>query len=74
MDVFGVIAPKEQFTSVSPALIESLCSFRFTDEYIKESMSITNTIGMNAAEYSRQNEAMMDNITSNFLNYINERY
>ena len=36
MDVFGVIAPKEQFTSVSPALIESLCSFRFTDEYIKE--------------------------------------
>lgn len=74
MDVFGVIAPKEQFTSVSPALIESLCSFRFTDEYIKESMSITNTIGMNAAEYSRQNEAMMDNITNNFLNYINERY
>lgn len=74
MDVFGVIAPKEQFTSVSPALIESLYSFRFTDEYIKESMSITNTIGMNAAEYSRQNEAMMDNITSNFLNYINERY
>ncbi len=74
MDVFGVIAPKEQFTSVSPALIESLCSFRFTDEYIKESMSITNTIGMNAAEYSRQNEAMMDNITGNFLNYINERY
>lgn len=74
MDVFGVIAPTDQFTSVSPVLIESLCSFRFTDEYIKESMSITNTIGMNAAEYSRQNEAMMDNITNNFLDYINERY
>ena len=71
MNVFGVVAPKSLFASVSPTLTRSLCSFRFTEEYMKEGMNYTDAIGQNAGEYSRRNMEMMDNITENFIDYIN---
>ncbi len=71
MNIFGVVAPKSLFASVSPTLTRSLCSFRFTEEYIKEGMNYTDAIGQNAGEYSRRNMEMMDNITENFIDYIN---
>lgn len=70
MNVFGVIAPEEQFATVSETLIQSLCSFRFTEEYIKEGVNYTNAVGQSAMEYSRQNNEMMDRINQNFTDYI----
>ena len=72
MNIFGIIAPVDQFSAVSASLTESLCSFRFTDEYIQEGINATNMIGQSAAEYSRQNMEMMDQIHTRFLDYIND--
>lgn len=70
MDIFGVIAPEEQFDAVSDILIQSLCSFRFTEEYIKEGINYTNSLGQSAMEYSRQNNELMDRVNQNFTDYI----
>ena len=72
MNVFGVIAPEGKFAAVSESLVQSLGSFRFTEAYIQEGINYTNMIGQNAMEYSRQNMAMMDAFTRDFLDYIND--
>ena len=70
MNVFGVIAPEGEFDAVAATLIESLSSFRFTEAYIQEGIAATDLLGQNAAERSRQNMAMMDEITARFCFYI----
>ena len=70
MNVFGIIAPTEEFDAVSEILTQSLCSFRFTEEYIKEGINYTNVLGQSAMEYSRQNNELMDRVNQNFTDYI----
>lgn len=72
MNLFGVIAPSDTFTSVADTLIASLGSFRFTDEYIQAGIDQTNQLGQNAMEYSQQNMELMDRVTQNFSEYIRQ--
>ena len=72
MNLFGVIAPSDQFDSVADTLIASLGSFRFTDEYIQAGINQTNQLGQNAMEYSQQNMELMDRVMQNFSEYIRQ--
>ena len=72
MNVMGVVAPSDRFADVYETLIQSLCSFAFTQEYVQAGIDYTNSVGQSALEYARQNEAMMDEINRNFLDYIND--
>ena len=72
MDLFGVIAPSDQFDSVADTLIASLGSFRFTEEYIQAGIDQTNQIGQSALEYSRQNMELMDRVMQDFSEYIRQ--
>ena len=71
-NVYGVIAPEETFEAVAPTLLQSLASFAFTEEYIQEAMNASNAIAQSAQEYSRQNSAMMEEITREFSEYIRQ--
>lgn len=72
MDLFGVIAPSDQFDNVADTLIASLGSFRFTEEYIQAGIDQTNQIGQSALEYSRQNMELMDRVMQDFSEYIRQ--
>ena len=70
--VYGVIAPEGSFEAVAPTLLQSLASFAFTEEYVQEAINASNAIAQNAQEYSRQNSAMMEEITREFSEYIRQ--
>ena len=71
-NVFGIIAPEGEFEAVAQVLIQSLSSFRFTDEYIQEGIAQGNLQAENAAEVSRQNNEMMDRVVNDFCDYIRQ--
>lgn len=71
-NVFGIIAPEGEFETLAPILIQSLTSFAFTDEYVREAIRQGNMQAENAAEVSRQNSEMMDRVMSDFDAYIRQ--
>lgn len=62
LNVFGVIAPAEDFKNVEEALTQAVFSLRFTEEYIREGIAYSTAVGEaamadNAARWAVFDEA-----------------
>lgn len=60
MNVTGVIAPQEDFLNVEAALMQSVSSLRFTQEYIQDAIAYSKAVGEAAMADNAARQAVFD--------------